>query len=80
MVYYSIVSFIQALGTLFEEVLTASGPARSQRTKLKQDLENFLQYFGDRGQPSYITRNLLKAFEQVNGEVSLVIFWYNVSK
>ncbi|XP_055495531.1 HEAT repeat-containing protein 1 isoform X1 [Leucoraja erinacea] len=61
----------QALGTLFEEVLTASGPARSQRTKLKQDLENFLQYFGDRGQPSYITRNLLKAFEQVNGEMVL---------
>ncbi|XP_051867261.1 HEAT repeat-containing protein 1 isoform X2 [Pristis pectinata] len=61
----------QALGTLFEEILTPTGPARSQHTNLTQALENFLQCFGDQGQPSYVTRNLLEVFEQVNGEIVL---------
>ncbi|XP_072906670.1 HEAT repeat-containing protein 1 [Hemitrygon akajei] len=61
----------QALGTLFEELLTPSRLAGSQHTDLTQALENFLQCFGDQGQPSYVTRNLLSAFEQVNGEIVL---------
>uniref|UniRef100_UPI00398EA4BE HEAT repeat-containing protein 1 isoform X2 n=1 Tax=Pristiophorus japonicus TaxID=55135 RepID=UPI00398EA4BE len=60
----------QALGSLFEELLTSSKP-RPQHKKLTQALENFLQCIGDAGRPSYVARNLLKAFEEVNGEIVL---------
>ncbi|XP_069787090.1 HEAT repeat-containing protein 1 isoform X2 [Narcine bancroftii] len=61
----------QAVGMLFEEFLQPSGPSRSQHKKLTQAFKDFLQCLGDQGQPSYVTRNLLKAFEQVNGEIIL---------
>ncbi|XP_078413403.1 HEAT repeat-containing protein 1 isoform X1 [Cetorhinus maximus] len=60
----------QALSILFEELLTPS-KSRSQHKKLTEALENFLQCIGDAGRPSYVARNLLKAFEVVNGEIVL---------
>ncbi|XP_067844821.1 HEAT repeat-containing protein 1 isoform X2 [Heptranchias perlo] len=60
----------QALGSLFEKLLTQGKP-RSQHKKLTEALENFLQCIGDAGRPSYVARNLLKAFEEVNGEIVL---------
>ncbi|XP_067901387.1 HEAT repeat-containing protein 1 [Heterodontus francisci] len=60
----------QALRSLFEDLLTPIKP-RSQHEKLTEALETFLQCIGDVGQPSYVARNFLKAFEEVNGEIVL---------
>ncbi|XP_072367776.1 HEAT repeat-containing protein 1 [Scyliorhinus torazame] len=60
----------QALSSLYEELLTPSKPSL-RHAKLRETLENFLQCIGDAGRPSYVAHNLLKAFEEVNGEIVL---------
>ncbi|XP_078085724.1 HEAT repeat-containing protein 1 isoform X2 [Mustelus asterias] len=60
----------QALSSLFEDLLRPS-KRRSQHANLREALENFLQCIADTGRPSYIAHNLLKAFEEVNGEIVL---------
>ncbi|XP_043551503.1 HEAT repeat-containing protein 1 isoform X2 [Chiloscyllium plagiosum] len=60
----------QALSSLFEEALTPS-KAGSQHEKLTEALENLLYCIGDAVRPSYVAHNLLKALEEVNGEIVL---------
>ncbi|XP_048392427.1 HEAT repeat-containing protein 1 isoform X2 [Stegostoma tigrinum] len=67
----------QALSSLFEEVLTQT-KAESQHKKLTGEplelteaLENLLHCIGDTVRPSYVAHQLLKALQEVNGEIVL---------